>query len=95
MDIETKLKNLLISKRNLDNMTKTQNEDLEEDAFRLYHDIGNELNDLVMEALATIFNNYYDVLVSDTFRPHYDSHAFYGNHVDVDEMIEILINYWK
>tara|TARA_Y100000004_G_scaffold195955_1_gene264460 strand:+ start:991 stop:1263 length:273 start_codon:yes stop_codon:yes gene_type:complete len=90
MDIEKELKKLLISK----DMTKIDNDDLDEDVFRLYHSIGNELHDLLLDAIVTVFNNYHEVLASEN-TPHYDVNAFYGNHIETDEMIEILIDYWK
>ena len=90
MDIEKELKKLLLSK----DITKVDNDDLDEDVFRLYHDIGNYLHDLILDAIATTFNAYHDELASEN-TPHYEVDAFYGNHIEIDEMIEILIDYWK
>jgi len=96
MDIEKELKKLLCDKKNLDitNLTKQTEDDLDEEVHKIIVDIEMTLNEQVLQLLVETFNYYHDVLASEN-TPAYDINAFYGNHIDTDEMIELLINYWK
>jgi len=96
MDIEKEMTKLLCDKKNLDitNLLNHVEEAIEEEAYAILVDIEESVNEAVYEALSRVYNQYHDNLSSnDVFTV--DENAFYGNDVNCDSLIEILIHYWR
>ena len=96
MDTEKEMIKLLCDKKNLDitNLLNDETEAIEEEAYAILSDIEESVNQSVYEALSKVYNQYHNVLSSnDVFNV--DENAFYGNDVNCDSLIEILIYYWR
>ena len=96
MDTEKEMTKLLCDKKNLDitNLLNHETEAIEEEAYAILSDIEESVNEAVYEALSRVYNQYHDDLSSnDVFNV--DENAFYGNDVNCDSLIEILIHYWR
>jgi hypothetical protein len=96
MDLEKEMIKLLCDKKNLDitNLLNHETDAIEDEAYAILSDIGESVHEAVYEALSRVYNQYHDDLSSnDVFSV--DENAFYGNYVDCDSLIEILIYYWR
>ena len=96
MDTEKEMIKLLCDKKNLDitNLLNDETEAIEEEVYSILCEIEESVNQAVYEALSKVYNQYHNVLSSnDVFNV--DENAFYGNDVNCDSLIEILIYYWR
>ena len=96
MDTEKEMTKLLCDKKNLDitNLLNDETEAIEEEVYSILCEIEESVNEAVYEALSKVYNQYHNVLSSnDVFNV--DENAFYGNDVNCDSLIEILIHYWR
>tara|TARA_R110002167_G_scaffold266910_1_gene473672 strand:+ start:1495 stop:1785 length:291 start_codon:yes stop_codon:yes gene_type:complete len=95
MDIHEEIKKLIVKNRNLD-ITNLPNEDeVDEEVNDFVNNIVDSLEYEVCKALANVYNAYYDELSTNGIN-NIDDDAFYGGIITsiIDEMSEILVNYW-